>query len=738
MAASKGKSNKWIRGLVVGAAAAAIGLVLFFTGALDGPENTTWDLRVRQLHRPTSATDDVVVVFVDQIDLDILAENNSIGWPWPRSVYAYIVDFVAAANAASLTFDVILEDEGSWTWQDDQLLQYSAQMYGRTIFGAELRGFIEQYDEISDEESAAAEEWPPYISRPQLTVEGLETLPAPATENIAALEASFPYEFVIPPNGTLAFVNQANDSDGVFRRYRLVNFHIEQPLPALALAPLVANEPVTARFEGNWLDVNGTRVPLNDEGKFLLRYTADWDVPTTQESEKPPTERSAFLANEIIYSWGNILSDMEPSIPLAALEGKHVLVGLSASGLYDLRPTPLNEAAPGVTVHATALDNLLSGEFMRDLPVWGSVLLIVLLSMAAAMAATYASGTIAEALIFIGFIALLFGLTFGGYLIGLWVPLVVPLVAVVLAVATGNIANYATEGAQKRFIRGAFSQYLSPDVITQLEANPESLDLVGREMEISIYFSDIQKFSTISKDLGDAAKLTDFLNDYLTPMTDIIMEEGGTIDKYEGDAIIAFWGAPIEQPDHAQRALRSVMRCQAKLDELRDHFREQIGKDVFQRIGLNTGIATVGNLGSRQRFDYTMIGDSVNLAARLEGANKAFGTYTMVSEDTLKETGPLYPVRELGNIGVVGREDRPVRVFEPMTQSEYDKRSSVLQRYEEAYKLFYDGHFAEAKPLFAAIAEADPAAASYVSRCEEMIANPPAQWNGIWVLTEKG
>jgi adenylate cyclase len=569
-------------------------------------------------------------------------------------------------------------------------------------------------------------------------VSGFDQLPDSATEGTVFREASFPYEYVIPANGVFSFVNQDNDADGVFRRYRLLYYHMDQPLVALGIAPLLTTSDIEMNFGRHSVDLNGTSVPLDRDGTVLLRYTSKWSTPSDEDLGRPAEERNSFYATELIFSQIQILQGQEPDLAPEALEGRHILVGLSASGLLDLRPTSIDERAPGVIVHATMLDNYLSGEFMRDLPMWGVIALVIVLCLGSALAATHASGVLAEAGIFVGFIALLFGLTFGGYLIGLWVPLVVPMVAVVLAAVAANIANYATEGAQKRFIRGAFSQYLSPDVITQLEANPDSLDLVGHETDISIYFSDIQKFSTISKDLGDAAKLTDFLNDYLTPMTDIIMEEGGTIDKYEGDAIIAFWGAPIEQPDHAQRALRAVMRCQQTLDEMRAQFREQIGKDVYQRIGLNTGIATVGNLGSRQRFDYTMIGDSVNLAARLEGANKAFGTYTMVSEDTLKASGPLFPVRELGNIGVVGREDRPVRVFEPMQKTEYDRRAGALERYQQALSLFQAGQFAQARPIFEQLAESDPVAASYIPRCDQLMANPPADWNGVWILTEKG
>ena len=193
---------------------------------------------------------------------------------------------------------------------------------------------------------------------------------------------------------------------------------------------------------------------------------------------------------------------------------------------------------------------------------------------------------------------------------------------------------YTTEGRQKLFIKNAFKQYLSPAVIEELIQHPERLKLGGERRVLSIFFSDLEGFTGISEGL-EPEELTALLNEYLSAMTDIIQEEGGTVDKYEGDAIIAFWNAPLLQPDHAERCVRAALRCQEKLAEMRPAFRERIGKDLRMRIGINSGPAVVGNMGSHTRFDYTMLGDAVNLAARLEGINKQFGTYTILSQATL-------------------------------------------------------------------------------------------------------
>ena len=219
-------------------------------------------------------------------------------------------------------------------------------------------------------------------------------------------------------------------------------------------------------------------------------------------------------------------------------------------------------------------------------------------------------------------------------------------------------------------------------------------------------------------------------------MTDIIHEEGGTVDKYEGDAIIAFWNAPLPQPDHALRGVRAALRCQETLAELRPEFKLRAGKDLLMRIGMNTGEAVVGNMGSRKRFDYTMLGDSVNLAARLEGVNKQFDTYTMVSGSTYGVVKESFPARELARVAVVGRKE-PVTVYEPMMKEEYESKRGDLDSFSQGLHLFYEGHFEEAKDQFSRIADRDPPAARYVDKCGVLLEEKPESWNGVWVMTEK-
>ena len=234
----------------------------------------------------------------------------------------------------------------------------------------------------------------------------------------------------------------------------------------------------------------------------------------------------------------------------------------------------------------------------------------------------------------------------------------------------------------------------------------------------------------------DPEALIELLNEYLTAMTDIIHEEGGTIDKYEGDAIIAFWNAPLEISDHAVKAVRAALRCQARLAEMRPAFRKRIGTDMHMRIGINTGSAVVGNLGSHTRFDYTVIGDAVNLAARLEGANKQFGTFTMISQSTYDLIQKNFKTRELARLTVVGRNE-PVTVYEPMMPADYETRKEIFNTFNRGLDLFYEGDMDHSEKVFAEIQAHDPAAEAYAQKCQTLLSTELKDWHGVWVMKTK-
>ena len=312
-----------------------------------------------------------------------------------------------------------------------------------------------------------------------------------------------------------------------------------------------------------------------------------------------------------------------------------------------------------------------------------------------------------------------------------------------LGFAVASAYGYAVEGRQKRYIQGAFSQYLSPEIVKQIADNPEMLALGGQRREVTFYFSDIQGFTTFSEQLSPE-KLTKLMNRYLGEMTDTILASGGTLDKYIGDAVMAFWGAPAPCPDHALVACKAALANQKRLERLREEFAREGYPPVRNRIGLNSGPASIGNMGSAARLSYTAIGDNVNLASRLEGANKAYGTYIMISESTYKGAGgaAAVEVRELDFVKVKGK-NLPIRVYELLglkgnTDETLIKRARL---FEKGLVLFRSRTFDEAIVVFQSVVKEfgdDHASDAYIERCQTSIKEPPAaDWDGSYALTEK-
>jgi adenylate cyclase len=304
-----------------------------------------------------------------------------------------------------------------------------------------------------------------------------------------------------------------------------------------------------------------------------------------------------------------------------------------------------------------------------------------------------------------------------------------------------TLYRYATEEAEKRFIKGAFGQYMSPIVIDQLMDDPSKLNLGGEKKVLTAFFSDIQSFSSFSEKM-EPDELVQFLNIYLTEMCDIILKYDGTIDKFEGDAIIAFFGAPIDFPDHAERA----SLCSAEIQAAMENFRIEWAKDgwpaVHMRIGLNTGDIVVGNMGSRDRMDYTMMGDAVNLAARLEEAAKQYKIYSMISEFTYEAAKDVIDVRELDSTRVVGKE-LPVRVYEILGKKGEveEKKLKAARTFEVGLKLYREQKFEEAKKTFEDALKINPEdgpSIIFIDRCEDFIDSPPGEvWDGVYVMTKK-
>lgn len=685
-------------GLLLGLGALLLAGLLAAAGGLQALEAASWRWRVGHFARGPQGGEPIVLIALDQASLDWGRTENGLSWPWPRAAYVPVVDFCRRAGVRSLSFDLLFTEPSVYGVDDDAAFAAALSSLPATV-GALALG-------SGDGRAADL----PKSSDPVLAGLSAARRTTTAALPVLPLRAAF---------GRLGDVSGRPDADGLYRRIHLLSAFDDRTVPALPLAALLAADP-QRRVEAapGGLSIAGRSLPVAADGTSLLRYRGPAGTFTTYSA-------AALIQSELQLEAGE-----KPTLDPARLAGAHVIFGLTAPGLFDLRPTPIAAVFPGMEIHATALDNLLAGDFLRPAPRAASWLFAAALAFVSGIAVRRCRSlgqTLAAGMVLL---PLAPAAGFAAYAAGYALPVAFPGVATALALVGGVALNYATEGRKKREIRRAFNQYLHPSVIEQLVAQPERLRLGGEKRELSIFFSDLQGFSTISEQL-DAEQLTALLNAYLTEMTDIILDSGGTIDKYEGDAIIAFWNAPLSQPDHARRAVAAAIACEQRLAELRSVYRERFGHELVMRIGLNSGTAVVGNLGSTRRFDYTMLGDAVNLAARLEGVNKVFGTAILLSADTRAGLDPELALREVARVRVVGRKE-PVALYSPLAVAAAEPAGFAAAR-----TAFEQGDFATAAAAFEPFAERDSVSAAYARRCRQLAAAPPKSWDGVWNLSEK-
>jgi len=708
--------KKTVYGIIIGVISAAAAIALWQCGLLERFEARTWDLRVQKLSRPSRLTDSIRLIFIDQASLDWVNKEMAYRWPWPRSLYQPIMAYCKRQGAKVVAFDILFTEPSSYGVEDDQ--NFVSALTNAPPFVAAL--FIGR-------ESGNATNWPANVQSFRFEASGLAgwLRSFGPKAHIILPKASFPISELTTNAALLGNVEAMADPDAIYRRIKPFVVFDGRAVPSLGIAAwLAASTNQSVFFSEESVRIGGRRIKLDRRGAAVINFRG------------PSGTHKRISAASVIQSELKLQAgEIPPAKDMPSLKDCYVFVGCNAPGLLDNRPTPVGRNYPGMEIHATVLDDLLIRDFMRDVPAGPAGTLAVGLAIFWGIIILIGRSARDNVIAILLSLPLPAGICVLAYLRGYWMPFMLPETATVFALSSAVLFNYATEGRQKRFIRNAFKQYLSGAVIEELVKHPERLTLGGEQRTLSIFFSDLQGFTGISEGLNPQ-ELTSLLNEYLTAMTDIIQEEGGTVDKYEGDAIIAFWNAPLPQEDHAGCAVRAALRCQAQLAKMRPELHQRIGKDLFMRIGINTGPVVVGNMGSHNRFNYTILGDAANLASRLEGINKQFGTYTIVSETTFQGMGNAFAARELGLVAVVGRKT-PVRIFEPMTHEEWNARRLALEQFSQALKAFYAGQFKEALSSFEKIQDREKASAAYAARCMQLMAAPPSKWEGVWVAGEK-
>ena len=649
-------------------------------------ENKIYDNRMEVTAPFCRASDRIGVILLDQDSLNWAQKEMGWGWPWPREAYGVMLDYFTRASASSVAFDMIYSEPSIYGKQDDEVFAQALKRNGRAILAMHTK---EMENKNQD------------------------------TGPVQELASACAY---------IADITGTADSDGVYRRGACNNFDKS----TLSYAGFLVSGELPSELV--FSDKGGINIRYLEGLERFVPYKAMIILQSEYEIRK--AEKQGLTLDESFFEEKGLLSPEQ-------FKDNFVFFGLYAPGLFDICATPISASSQGVGVHISLLNTILEESWLFE---FSSAVSIFLVVCGILLGFIFGSSFVLKKFnsimvksVFAGFILILYIVaSYAAFYKGYILPVAMPVAGLLISFIIFVFEDYVIEGRQKKYLKTAFSQYLSPAVINDLIQNPDLLQLGGEEREITAYFSDIQGFTTISESLTPA-ELTVVLNKYLSAMTDIILAHGGTIDKYEGDAIIAFWGAPVVQKDHARRAVEAALECQRKLEEMNPELQALSGGKVFkQRIGLNTGFAVVGNMGSVQRFDYTMMGDTVNLASRLEGINKQFGTYTMCSKATMESALNSQcdkAFRKIGNIAVVGKKTG-VQVFVPMEKSQMESETLLLQEFEKGLNLFEKGDFEEARKVFEANSQ-DAPSKKYVDKCTALINNPPENWDGVIRATEK-
>jgi adenylate cyclase len=666
---------------------------------------------------PAKESPIVIIAIDDQSD-----ESTPHRWPWPRSYYARVIENLNEAGAAVIGLDVILEQADSFNPQSDDSLSRVLKKYDNVV----LTGKVFELE---------------YQGNVGLVEPHEKFIDGKAVWGVAAIEA---------------------DLDGFYRTYHMAQEYGEILLPSFGAQILkkyygmADSTEVTA--DNHFFYLEDLNIPKFDIYNILINFMG-------------PAYSFQY------YSFDNVLDDAEfdlledydmdafddpgdPKIGIppglkysGELKDKIVLIGSTMIELHDNFPTPFLEyvtpdgsqkraETPGVEIHANAIQTILSEKYYTKV----SPLYILLLLIFLTVAMHFISKKLTT--LWAGIVTVSILITYFGTTIFLFsqARIIIELVAPVLLIFfnyTGHtVYQYILTQREKKVIRGAFSHYVPEKFVEQILSDPQKLSLGGEEKIISVLFSDVAGFTSISEKLTPR-QLVALLNEYLTEMTDIILNNNGIIDKYEGDAIMAEFGMPVYYPNHAYVACKTALEMQAKLRELRKEWAKRGQPQLTARIGINTGEVIVGNMGSRDVFDYTVIGDHVNLGSRLEGANKAYSTQIMISEFTNGMIEDDFYTRSLDFIRVKGKT-KPIEVYELIAEKTTilaPKFIEFLKVYNQGIYTYRDRDWQTALEYFErclTLYPKDAPSVLYKGRCEQYNASPPPEsWDGVTILTEK-
>lgn len=680
-------------------------------------------------------TGNVVIVDIDEKSLKKLGQ-----WPWERDVVAKILKNLNNAGVGMIGMDVIFpeKDKSSPAYVNKKLnLHLKNPPDYDAVFAKTIANTPTILGYVFNMEDNSTGTIPPQI--PAVFIE--KNLQSHST--ILKAKGVLLNIPVIQNSGySSGFFNNIPDDSGMIRSVPLVMQYEDQLYPSLSMEMIrvaLSASQVTVNYGELGVEnivAGPITIPTDSHGRLFVN----------------------FRGKAKSFKYISAVDIIENKFDKASVEGKFVLIGTTSTGLLDLRATPFDAVYPGVEVHANVIDNILKGDFLVR-PSWGvgaDLFMIVAIFVVSFIIFNYISAF----WIFFVFIAEFTGiygfLHFMLFSEGLIFNILFPFASLFLAMMLATLMNFFLESRQKNIIKNKFASKVSKSVMESILQNQSSEDLQGSEREVTISFSDVRSFTNISEAIEDPKDLIELMNLYMDPMTEIIMEENGTVDKFIGDAIMSYWNAPQNVEEHADKAVIASIRQLDALGELNEKlmnmpkfekaatlFRNQNKLLIDIGIGINTGEAIVGEMGSSHRSDYTVIGDSVNVASRVESLCKYYGSRLSISNFTKEQLKGEYIFRFLDYVAVKGKS-KPIEIWQVHGFGKADgSLKDELELYHHAVELYKSEHFSEALTIFKELDSLEDKSnkniyAIYIERCEHYIEFPPENFTGVFAHTTKG
>lgn len=710
----------------------AFSLIADYFEIFETLERKTIDIRMKICRSEKIAPSEIVLILIDESSLNAL--NTITGrWPWPRDIHADIIDFLSFCGAKSILLDIMFTENeltqgqpGLESDSHDMRLVESTRGAGNTVHGFQiLRDNADEYNRKLINRRLPQE----FIRKFSIPVTG--SFPEKDNNNFY-----LPFPELCDASRGLGVVSFSSDPDGVYRSEKLLFNYQENIFPALSLVPLIQNQQmksILVKKESLRIDFPGNSVliPLTGNGEYFINMYGKFQT---------------YSISGVLLSMYKIQKGEMENLPVEPHEFKDkvVFIGASAAGVEDLKNTPMGSAIPGVFLHASIFGNIRAGDFLifKGLPI--NFIFLFLMLIAAACSICFLRRTILQIILPIVLLTGYIGFALFLFQSNIVVNIVIPSLSVAMIYFSSFAFIGMAEGKEKRKMKNILGQYVSPAMLSAVleKSREEYLKAeVGTRETLTIFFSDIRGFTSITEQY-EVEKVVELLNSYLSLMVNIIFENQGTLDKFIGDAIVAFWGAPVRLTDHHYKAVMAAIQMKKKLLLFNLDNRKNNLPPFDIGIGIHTGEVILGNIGSSKKLDYTIIGDSVNLTSRIEGLTKTYRCEIIISHETYIHVEESICCRMLDNVMVKGKK-KPIVIYEVIDEKQYVEETFliIIQLTEKAFQEYCRRKFESSIALYHEILALKPddyLSRMFIDRCNQYIQNaPPDNWNGAYVMTTK-